>query len=104
MHDTPRLDTWSIASTPEMTRRLADDYLATLRAYGPDAKRVTDKNLHNFMLIGVIHRILPNATFIHSRRHPVDNALSIFTTNFDMYIDFAADRSDLVFYTRDTSG
>jgi LPS sulfotransferase NodH len=100
VRDTPRVDTWSITSTPEATRRIADDYLAALRVFGPDAKRITDKTLSNFLLIGIIHRVFPNATFIHCRRHPVDNALSIFTTNFDMYIDFAADRGDLVYFTR----
>jgi hypothetical protein len=99
--DTPRADTWDITATAEATRRLANDYLAALRAFGRDAKRVTDKALSNFMLLGMIHRVFPNATFIHCRRHPVDNALSIFTTNFDMYIDFAANRSDLVFVTRE---
>jgi tetratricopeptide (TPR) repeat protein len=98
--DTPRLDTWSITSTPEATRRLADDYLATLKAHGPDAKRVTDKALNNFFLLGVIHRVFPNATLIHCRRHPIDNALSIFTTNFGTNFDFVSTRSDIVFYIR----
>jgi tetratricopeptide (TPR) repeat protein len=98
--DTPRLDTWSITSTPEATRRLADDYLATLKAYGPDAKRVTDKALNNFFLLGVIHRVFPDATLIHCRRHPIDNALSIFTTNFGTNFDFVSTRSDIVFYIR----
>ena len=50
------------------------------------------------MRLGLIHRILPNATLIHCRRHPVDTALSIFTTNFDY--EYAADRGDLVFFFR----
>jgi tetratricopeptide (TPR) repeat protein len=100
VRDIPRDDTWSIASTPEATRRLADDYLSSLRALGPRAKRVTDKALGNFMLLGVVHRVFPNATLIHCRRNPVDTALSIFTTNFETHLDFAADRSDLVFFFR----
>ena len=95
-----RGDIWGPTSTPEATRRLADDYLAALRRFGPDAKRVTDKTLGNFMLLGVIHRVFPEATLIHCRRHPIDTALSIFTTNFEMNYDFASDRSDLVFFTR----
>jgi tetratricopeptide (TPR) repeat protein len=90
----------TLASPAEPTRRLAGDYLARLRALGPGAKRVTDKTPANFMRLGVIHRIFPNATLIHCRRHPVDTALSIFTTNFGSYLDFASDRGDLVFYTR----
>ena len=50
------------------------------------------------MRLGFIHRILPNATLIHCRRHPVDTALSIFTTNFDC--EYGADRGDLVFFFR----
>ena len=70
----------------------------TLRTFGSGAKRVTDKALDNFLRLGLIHRILPNATLIHCRRHPVDTALSIFTTNFDC--EYAADRGDLVFFFR----
>ena len=96
--DTPREDVWSLTSTAEATRRLADDYLATLRRFGPGAKRVTDKALNNFLRLGLIHRILPNATLIHCRRNPIDTALSIFTTNFDY--EYAASRGDLVFFFR----
>jgi tetratricopeptide (TPR) repeat protein len=98
--DIRRDDIWNLGSSPEATRRLADNYLAELRAIGPKAKRVTDKALGNFMLLGFIHRVFPNATLIHCRRHPIDTALSIFTTNFDANLDFVADRSDLVFYYR----
>jgi tetratricopeptide (TPR) repeat protein len=94
--DTPREDIWSLTS--DATRRLADDYLAKLRRFRPGAKRVTDKALDNFLRLGFIHRILPNATLIHCRRHPVDTALSIFTTNFDC--EYGADRGDLVFFFR----
>jgi hypothetical protein len=100
LRDTPREDAWSAASDPKTARRLADEYLSTLRARGPGAERVTDKLLSNFLRLGLIHRLLPDATFIHCRRHPIDTALSIFTTNFGMHIDFAADRSDLVVFTR----
>ena len=68
-------DIWGLTSTPEATRRLADDYLAALRPFGRDAKRLTDKMLGNFMLLGVIHRVFPNATIIHCRRHPIDTYL-----------------------------
>jgi LPS sulfotransferase NodH len=98
--DTPRSDTWSITPTPAATRRLAEDYLAELRTFGPLAKRITDKMPSNFLLMGIIHRVFPNAIFIHCRRHPVDNALSIFATNFDVHLDYSSDRSDLVFFIR----
>jgi len=100
MRDRPREDVFAITSTPQATRRLADDYLTTLRAFGPDAKRITDKTPVNFIRLGVISRVFPNAMFIHCRRHPIDNALSILTTNMDTNFTFLADRGDLVFYYR----
>jgi tetratricopeptide (TPR) repeat protein len=98
--DAPGVDIWSLASTAEATRRLGAEYLAMLRASGPDARRVTDKALGNFMRLGVIHRVFPNATLIHCRRHPIDTALSIFTTDFEANLDYASRRSDLVFFYR----
>ncbi len=100
VRDTPRQDALNLAATAEGARRLAEDYLATLRALGPGAKRITDKALNNFMLLGVLHRVFPNATLIHCRRHPIDTALSIFTTNFETNLGYGSDRSDLVFYIR----
>ncbi len=96
----PDEDVWSLTPTAEATRRLAHNYLARLRAFAPDAKRVTDKAISNFMQLGVIHRVFPNATLIRCRRHPIDTALSIFTTNFAPTLDFVAERSDLVFFYR----
>jgi tetratricopeptide (TPR) repeat protein len=97
---TSHKDGWRVDLPEEAARRLAIDYLAMLRKIGPEAKRVTDKALNNFIGLGVIHRVLPNATIIHCRRHPIDKALSIFTTNFLRNYSYAADRSDLVFFTR----
>jgi tetratricopeptide (TPR) repeat protein len=100
LRDTPREDIWGLTSTAEATRRIASDYLATLRRFGPEAKRVTDKALGNFIRLGLVHRVFPNATFVHCRRNPIDTALSIFTTNFDTHLAFGANRSDLVFHYR----
>ena len=100
LRDVPREDIWSLTSTAEATRRIASDYLATLRMFGPDAKRVTDKALGNFIRLGLIHRVFPNATFVHCRRNPIDTALSIFMTNFDTHLAFGSDRSDIVFHYR----
>jgi hypothetical protein len=68
--------------------------------FGAGAKRVTDKALASFMLLGIVHRVFPNATLIHCRRNPIDTALSIYCTNFETNLDFAANRSDLVFFFR----
>ena len=82
----------------DVVRRLADDYLAVLRGFSPTAPRVTDKMPFNFGLLGVIRQVFPRAAIVHCRRHPIDTCLSIFATDFEATIDFAADRGSLVFF------
>ncbi len=76
------------------------DYLALLDTIAPDAARVTDKMPHNFLLVGLIHWLFPEARIVHCRRHPVDTCLSIYFTLFDRRHDFAYDRADIVAYYR----
>ena len=61
---------------------------------------MTDKALNNAFLLGIVHRVFPNATLIHCRRHPIDTALSIFSTDFAKPLGYANGRSDLVFFYR----
>ncbi len=95
---------WEAASadglTPSFTRRLAEDYRAILQQISPAAARVTDKNPFNFMWVGLIHLIFPQARIIHCRRSPIDTCLSIYTTFFSERLVFTNDRNDLVFYYR----
>jgi hypothetical protein len=61
-------------------RDLASQYLAVLRTISSQAARVTNKMPFNFLLLGLIRQVLPNATIVHCSRHPIDTCLSIFTT------------------------
>ncbi|MBT4887994.1 MAG: tetratricopeptide repeat protein [Rhodospirillales bacterium] len=61
---------------------LADEYLEKLRSHDEEADRITDKMLGNFMLIGLIHLMLPNAKIVHVRRDPLDNCFSIYSRLF----------------------
>ena len=66
--------------SPERILDLQTGYLSLIARLGQGAERVIDKSPGNYSLIGQIHTLFPNAKFIHCRRHPVDNCLSIFTT------------------------
>jgi len=68
--------------TPELVSVWAEDYIAGLQKRAPDARRITDKMPANFLFIGLIHAMLPNAKIIHVSRNPVDNCLSCFTKQF----------------------
>jgi tetratricopeptide (TPR) repeat protein len=57
-----------------------------------DGRRLaTDKLPANYLNIGLIRWILPDARFIYCRRNPQDNALSIYEQNFGRNIAFASD-------------
>ncbi|TWU02257.1 tetratricopeptide repeat-containing sulfotransferase family protein [Stieleria varia] len=62
-------------------RRFADIYLERLDSFGAEQLRVTDKMPTNFMQLGLIAMMFPNATIIHCRRHPMDVLVSSYCQN-----------------------
>lgn len=57
---------------------LVNGYLRMLRFLAPDALRVVDKMPHNFLCIGFIAIMFPDARIVHCIRHPADNFISAF--------------------------
>ena len=68
--------------SPEICRAITDNYIAYLQHFSPNAIRITDKMPHNFIAIGLIHALLPNAKIIHVKRNPIDTCLSCYTKLF----------------------
>jgi tetratricopeptide (TPR) repeat protein len=62
--------------------RMGAAYAQRLRDAAPDALRITDKMPANYLAVGLIHVLLPNAKIIHVQRDPVDTCLSCFTRLF----------------------
>jgi tetratricopeptide (TPR) repeat protein len=81
-------------------RGAASNYLKLLKAIGPKAVRVTDKNPFNFLWAGLIHLALPKATIIHCRRAAIDTAISIHQTLFHPGLAFPTGGDQLVAYFR----
>lgn len=93
----------------ELLARVADPqlkalgarYVADLRALSAGSRFITDKTPGNFLLIGMIRLILPNATIIHCRRDPVDTCLSIYRTYFGAEgLRYAYDLAEIGHYYR----
>lgn len=80
--------------------RVANDYLTLLKGFSGNAQRVIDKMPSNFLFMGLIHAVFPNARFIHMRRNPVDTCLSIYFQHFESFITYANDLHDLAHYWR----
>ena len=55
-------------------------------------KHITDKMPHNFLALGLIAALFPNAKIIHTKRDPIDTCLSIF---FQYFLDYHAYSFDL---------
>ena len=76
-------------------RRAARAYLERLRQLAPDAKRVVNKMLANYLYIGLIHVLYPRATILHTLRHPLDTALGGFRKLFGQANETTYDLVDL---------
>lgn len=79
-------------------RELERRYLEILDGISRSAARVTDKQPDNFLLLGLIHALFPDARIVHCRRDPVDVALSNYFTTFAEGQDYSYDRDTIVFY------
>ena len=61
-----------------MAEEYSDRYLQELALHCPTAKHITDKLPGNFLRIGLIKTLFPDARIIHCQRNPLDNCISLF--------------------------
>lgn len=78
-------------------RQYADESAAFRSTHKP---RFTDKLPNNFAHVGLVHLILPNATVINARRHPLDSCLGGYKQLFGKGQNFTYDMSELASYYR----
>jgi tetratricopeptide (TPR) repeat protein len=88
----------------ELSMRAADQhaasYLETIRRLNATSSLVTDKMPTNFLLLGLIAVLFPDAHVIHCTRNPLDTCLSCYLTNFAVGHDLAHDLEHLGGYYR----
>nr|WP_281722570.1 tetratricopeptide repeat-containing sulfotransferase family protein [Nitrosomonas nitrosa] len=63
--------------------------------------RFVDKQLSNWISVGLIHLTLPNAKIIDARRHPLACCLSCYKQHFSSGLDFTYDLEHLGLYYSD---
>jgi tetratricopeptide (TPR) repeat protein len=88
------------AAAPAVLLDIARDYLARLPPVPEDTIRIIDKLPGNFMHLGLIKAILPNARIIHVSRDPLDTCLSCFSKLFREGQAFSYDLAELGRYYR----
>ena len=74
---------------------LASKYLRYIRSLAGGEHRITDKTPGNFVLLGLIHALFPNARVIHCKRDPRDACISMFCRNFDKGMSYSYDLFNL---------
>ena len=85
---------------PSRLRALGQEYIDRSRIQREDAPFFIDKMPNNFMHIGLIHLILPNAKIIDARRHPMAACFSSYTQLFASGQSFTYGLSNIGRYYR----
>ena len=80
---------------PEVFQRLRGLYLDGLKTARPDADVITDKRPDNFLHIGLIKAMFPDARIVHTVREPLDVILSNWFLHLDRSMGHALDLEDL---------
>ena len=80
---------------------LAENYLSEIEKLDSHASRVTDKLPHNFLCIGLIAILYPNARIIHCKRDPMANCLSIYFQLFEGMHPYAYNLKELGTYYKE---
>ncbi len=86
--------------TPEAASALGSRYLDRLSRLHPGAEYVVDKRPDNFLHIGLIKALFPDARIIHTTRQPLDNCLSVYFLHLDHGMAYALDLLDIGHYYR----
>ncbi|MCP4023669.1 MAG: tetratricopeptide repeat protein [Desulfobacteraceae bacterium] len=63
-------------------KNAGQEYIKRIRSHAQTTKFITDKMPQNFLYIGWIKAILPNAKVIHCTRTPMDTCFSIYKNHF----------------------
>ena len=74
---------------------LGSEYIERTRRHRGSHPFFTDKNPNNFVHVGLLHLILPNAKIINARRHPLDSCYSSYKQLFAKGQPFTYDLVEL---------
>ena len=89
------------AMTTERLDSIAARYRAEILRASAGAALVTDKRLDNFLYVGFIKRLFPDAKIVHTTRDPLDNCLSIFFLHLEQQMSYALNIKDIGHFYRE---
>lgn len=85
-------------ATSEELDAMADRYISALNSKDTGSARIIDKNPFNFLNIGLIKVLFPNAHIIHCHRNPLDVGFSCYSELFELKQDFTTDLGNIGHY------
>ena len=85
-------------ASPAQIKQQGFHYLQQISRLFPGADFVTDKRPDNFLNIGLIKTLFPEAKIINTMRHPLDICLSIYFQHIAQGVAYALDLSDIAHY------
>lgn len=77
------------------------DYLQAVSTRFPGARCLTDKRPDNFLHLGLIKTLFPEARIVHTQRNPLDNGLSQFFLHLAHSMPYALDLGDIAHWQRE---
>jgi len=87
--------------SPAALRQLGEEYLERTRVHRSGAPYFIDKLPNNFMHVGLLHLILPNAKVIDARRNPMDCCFSCYKQLFAKGQNFTYSLKEIGAYYHD---
>ena len=78
--------------------QISKKYYSYLENYEISSKFITDKAPLNFMWVGFIKILFPNAKIIHCKRNSKDNCVSLYKNIFDGDLNFCYSQKELASY------
>lgn len=90
----PPTGPWPVLDDPAALQALADRYLDGVAQRHPGPERTTDKRPDNFLHIGLIKTLFPDARIVFTRRAPMDNCLSVWFLHLSRSMPYALDLLD----------
>ena len=81
--------------------KIRTKYYELINQFNSTEDFITDKALHNFLWIGFIKLLFPNAKVIHCTRNRKDNCLSIYKSLFDENVNWAYSQTKILSFYKD---
>ena len=85
-------------TTIELLKKTAQNYTSLVDNFKINKEFITDKAPLNFMWIGFIRTIFPDAKIVHVSRDPKDNCLSLYKNVFDANLNWTYSQKDISNY------